>query len=269
MVNLARYLERIRHPEEPALTAGSLASLHLAHATSIPFENLDVLLKRPIKLDVQSVWKKLVEDRRGGYCFEQNALFATVLETIGFPVKRLAARVRMGTLAQRPRTHMTLLVEAGGGPWLADVGFGGGGLLRPLPLLPNAVAEQYGWKYRIVEEGPVYVLQSLRADGWFDLYSFNLEEQLPIDYEVANYYTATHPESHFTFTLTAQLPGTSERFRLTNRRFTIETPTGITESNVETDDELIELLGNRFGLEFPRGTRFPFAELAPTAASSG
>jgi N-hydroxyarylamine O-acetyltransferase len=260
-MDLTRYLQRIEHDSNLAPNLETLRSLHLAHGTHIPFENLDVLLKRPIRLDLDSLSKKLIEDRRGGYCFEQNALFAAVLETIGLPVKRLAARVRLGALEPRPRTHMLLLVEADAGRWLCDVGFGGEGLLRPMPFRPGEISDHFGWKSRIVEEGGLFVLQSLHSDGWHDLYVFNLDEQFAIDYEMANFYTSTHPQSHFMHMLIVQLPGTKERLRLTNRRFTVETPAGIAkEAIIESDAELVELLAERFGLVFPKGTAFPIRD---------
>src|SRR5271169_2357064 len=104
-LDLAAYARRIGHPGELAPTLETLKNLHLAHATHIPFENLDILLGQPIRLDLESLWAKLVTGGRGGYCFEQNALFAAVLETIGFRVTRLAARVRMGAAQVRPRSH--------------------------------------------------------------------------------------------------------------------------------------------------------------------
>src|SRR5262249_22835344 len=124
-LDLAAYLERVGLPAAPSRTADGLAALHLAHATHIPFENLDVLLGRPVKLDGVSLQKKLVGDRRGGYCFEQNMLFSLVLERLGFKLARLAARVRYRANRLLPRTHMLLMVEADGARWLADVGFGG------------------------------------------------------------------------------------------------------------------------------------------------
>src|SRR5437867_3136447 len=106
-VDLKSYLTRICFEGDLAPTVETLRRLHLAHATHIPFENLDVLLRRPILLDLDSLFAKLVHGGRGGYCFEQNALFAAVLEEVGFRVKRLAGRVRMGATAIRPRTQMT------------------------------------------------------------------------------------------------------------------------------------------------------------------
>jgi len=103
VIDLAAYLRRVEYegPLEP--TAEVLRALHLAHATHIPFENLDILLGEPIRLDLASLQAKLVGANRGGYCFEQNALFAAVLEEVGFAVTRLAARVRCGGRAWRSR----------------------------------------------------------------------------------------------------------------------------------------------------------------------
>src|SRR5579863_8510791 len=113
-MDLQAYCARVGFSGALHPTAECLRELHLAHATHVPFENIDVLLRRPIRLDRDSLWKKLVKDRRGGYCFEQNALFAAVLEEIGFPVTRLAARVRLGAPGVGARTHMLLAVEADG-----------------------------------------------------------------------------------------------------------------------------------------------------------
>ncbi|MEQ1947085.1 MAG: arylamine N-acetyltransferase [Bryobacteraceae bacterium] len=263
-VDLAPYLRRIEFTGSLRPDLAMLTALHLAHATHIPFENLDVLLQRSIAIDLPSIEKKLIENRRGGYCFEQNTLFAAVLEQLGFSVKRLGARVLMGATEPRPRTHMLLLVTADREQWLSDVGFGGEGLLLPLRFRAGEEANSFGWKSRIIQQDNHYFLQSLRPEGWFTLYTFTLEEHFPIDYEVANHYTATHPDSHFTRMLIAQLPGTGQRVRLTNRRFTVETPTGLIEDReIPTDEELVDVLANNFGIALPQGTRFPIP-MGPT-----
>src|SRR4051812_30887282 len=113
-MELKEYAARIGYSGEFAPTVEVLRALHFAHATHIPFENLDALLRVPIRLDIESLWAKLVTGGRGGYCFEQNGLFAAVLEKAGFRVLRLGARVRFGAVGIRPRTHMTMLVDAGG-----------------------------------------------------------------------------------------------------------------------------------------------------------
>src|SRR5881398_483010 len=118
-LDLDAYLARIGYQGGLSPTAAVLKALHSAHVFSIPFENLDILLGRPILLDLESLQAKLVHGKRGGYCFEQNLLFAAVLEQLGFAVTRLAARVRRGAARLLPRTHMTLRVEVEGAAWLA------------------------------------------------------------------------------------------------------------------------------------------------------
>lgn len=259
-MELKDYRARIAYTGDLTPTVETLHALHLAHATHIPFENLDVLLRRPIQLDVESLWAKLVTGGRGGYCFEQNGLFAAVLEEVGFRVMRLGARVRMGAVGVRPRTHMVLLVEAGGDRWLTDVGFGADGLIHPVALNPGADSAQFAWKYRVIVEGPNYVLQSWYPQGWLDLYSFDLVEQYPMDYEVANYFTSTYPRSPFVTMLRVQLPGPRVRTMLVNRTLVERTAAGTTETAVGDDEAVLRILTTRFGLAFPAGTKFPFEE---------
>src|SRR5262249_55036820 len=151
-VDLDAYFARIGYVGDHSPTLPVLPTLHRAHVGHISFENVDVLLGRPIRLDLDSLQAKLVRGRRGGECFYQNALFAAVLEALGFRLTRLAARVRFGATGVRPRSHMNLLVEVDGSPWLADVGFGGDGLLEPLPLVEGRESRQAAWTYRLMRE---------------------------------------------------------------------------------------------------------------------
>jgi N-hydroxyarylamine O-acetyltransferase len=260
-VDLGAYLARVGYEGELGSTLETLRGLHFAQATRIPFENLDILLGRPIALDLDSLQKKLVAGGRGGYCFEHNSLLAAVLESLGFAVTRLAARVRIGAAAVRPRTHMLLAVEVDAEPWLADVGFGGGGLLHPIRLRPGEVARQFGRSYRLENDGDALVLQSLRGEGWLDLYAFTMEPQYSVDYEVANHYTSTHPHSPFTRTVIAQRTGPEGSRILRNRTLTEERPGQEPTTTTLPDDEaLLEALSEHFGLRFPAGTRFRYVE---------
>jgi N-hydroxyarylamine O-acetyltransferase len=252
-VDLQAYAARIEYGGEFTPTLATLRNLHLAHATHIPFENLDILLGRPIRLDLESITAKLIDARRGGYCFEQNALFAAVLEAIGFRVTRLAARVRMGATEVRPRSHMLLAVDVEGEHWLADVGFGGDGLLLPVRL---KAGEAEG--YRVIADSGLHVLQTLRPEGWFDLYSFTLEEQYAVDYEVSNHFTSTYPSSPFVNRLIVQRPGEDVRLTLVNRQLMEQRPDGVSEITLADDDAVLETLAERFGLRFPAGTRFAY-----------
>lgn len=254
---LAAYLDRIGLGAAPAPTAKGLAELHLAHATHIPFENLDVLLGRPIRLDAASLHQKLVRDQRGGYCFEQNLLFAGVLETLGFRVTKLAARVRYRANNKLlPRTHMLLRLDFEGESWIADVGFGGSGPLLPLRLVAGVEQPQYFSTFRLLDEAGSWVLQARRAGGWEDFYVFTLEPHHDVDYEVASYYVSTHSDSPFTRTLAAQKLTPEARYILRNRELTIERVDGA-ESRIITEGELAGVLETLFGLLLPPGTVIP------------
>jgi N-hydroxyarylamine O-acetyltransferase len=261
-IDLKAYAGRIEHKGQLAPNLATLQALHLAHATHITFENLDVLMGKPIRLDLESLAAKLIQGGRGGYCFEQNALFAGALEEIGFRVTRLAARVRMGSQKITPRTHMLLAVDIAGECYLCDVGFGGEGLLLPIPLRIDQRATQFSWTYRIVTDGPFHVLQSRRGDEWLDLYAFTLEEAHPVDYEVANYYISTNLHSPFMHMLFVARPGADVRYALMNRRLIERRPDSTSETILTDDEAVLEVLAERFGLRFPAGTRFVYAEAA-------
>ena len=253
-LDLPTYLGRIRYAGDLLPSAAVLAGLHRGHAANIPFENLDVLAGHVPALDIESLQAKLVRGGRGGYCFEHNTLFAAVLEAVGFSVTRLAARVRYRTTATLPRTHMVLLVKAGGTEWLADVGFGGEGLLEPVPFhAPES--RQSAWTYRIAEEPGHLVLQSKGSAGWSDLYAFTREPQLPADYEMANHFVSTHPSSPFVRTLTAQLPTGEARHILRDRDYTIDRGGEVTTRTLGSEDEVRVVLINHFGLKVPAGMR--------------
>jgi N-hydroxyarylamine O-acetyltransferase len=253
--DLDAYLARVGYEGPRSATAAVLADLHLAHATHIPFENLDILLGRPVRLDLEALQAKLVRGKRGGYCFEHNTLFAAALEHFGFRVTRLAARVRLGATRLLPRTHMLLKVSVGGEPWLADVGFGAGGPLHPVPLEAARVTRQFGRDYRLVEEAGLWVLQSQQGAAWQDLYAFTLEPQHPVDFEMANHYTSTHPSSRFVQTVIAQLATPEARYIVWDRTLTVERGGESVGSPLE-DEALLRVLSEIFGLDFPPGTRF-------------
>ncbi|WP_437807306.1 arylamine N-acetyltransferase family protein [Sorangium sp. So ce1078] len=259
-LDLDAYLARIGYRGALAPTRGVLDALHTAHAYSIPFENLDVLLGRPIRVDLASVQAKLVRARRGGYCFEQNTLFVAALRRIGFKVTTLIARVRFQRSDIGPRTHMLSLVELPEGPFIADVGFGGPGLTQPIRLVEGESQAQPHDIVGLRREGPLWVLESRAREPWQDLYAFTLEEHFPVDYEVANHYTSTHPSSLFVNNVLAALPSPEARLTLRNRQLGVLRG-GQFERFELGDDELLDVLKNRFGLELPAGARLSCAGL--------
>jgi len=172
--------------------------LHRGHIAAIPFENLDIVLGGGVSVDLPSVQAKLVGRRRGGYCYEHGVLFAAVLERLGYTVERLLARVGANNQRPRPRSHMTLRVQADGEQWLADAGFGAG-LLEPLPWGDTGPHQQGGWTYQLVPDGNrAWLLRERGRADWAPLYSFTAKTQHAADVEVANHFTSTHPSSPFT-----------------------------------------------------------------------
>jgi N-hydroxyarylamine O-acetyltransferase len=151
---------------------------------------------------------------------------------------------------------MLLQVDLDDGPRLADVGFGGEGLFRPIPLELGRESRQFHWTYRVVAEGEGLVLQSLRPEGWFDLYAFTLEPNFPVDYEMSNYYTSTHPTSPFLRGPVVQRATPEARYLLRGRDFIVERGSGTTSRVLEDDEELLRVLSSTFGLDFPPETRF-------------
>lgn len=248
-LELSRYLARVGVAGPLAPDRATLARLHRAHLAAIPFENLDVRLGRPVGLDLASLEAQLVARRRGGYCFQQNSLFAAALRAVGFSVATLEARVRPpGAPAQLPRTHMLLRVELPAGGWLADVGFGGDGPLDPVPL-DGTASEQPGDAFRVVTEaGGTIALQRRGEAGWADLYAFRPEPALPVDFQVAHHFTSTFPRSPFVTTLTVQRATPAARETLRGRTLTVRRGAEV-ESRELADEEVVAAVRERFGLD--------------------
>ena len=263
MIDIAAYCRRVGL--QPADTAtpdlGFLRRLTLAHTQTVPFENLNVLMRLSVPLDLAALEAKLVHSARGGYCFEQNAYFAAVLEEFGYSVERLAGRVVWGASAappwQNPRTHMLLLVHVAGERYLCDVGFGGVTPTAPLPFATNRNLETPNETYRIIDQDEVCLLQAEIAGEWQDVYLFDLQPQAAIDYEMANHYVATHPGSHFRHTLMAARAFDGGRYHLRNRALTIFRRGSAKEQReLSGADEQLDALQAYFGIEIPDVSAF-------------
>ena len=160
------YFDRIGYADSPSVSLDTLAALQLQHAITIPFENLNPLLRWPVQLDTPSLEQKLIRDKRGGYCFEQNLLFSAVLRQLGFRVTWLAARVlwNVPEAVVMPRSHMLLLVDLDGVRHVADVGFGGVTLTAPLRLQVDCEQHTPHERFRLIASGERFVMQA-NIDG--------------------------------------------------------------------------------------------------------
>lgn len=249
LLDLDAYLARVGFDGALEPTGATLASLHRAHVAAVPFENLDVVLRRGIQVDLGSVQAKLVAARRGGYCYEHGVLFAAVLERVGYQVDRLLARIGYHPDFPRPRTHMALHVTGRDGQWLADVGFGAG-LLEPLPWDCNGQPHRQGeWTYQITSPAAgTWVTRQASSDGWLDMYTLTLEPQHASDVEMANYFTSTHPRSPFTGHAIVMRKTADVQHRLRDRELTTVRPDGSSTERVLTDAEITSALREMFHL---------------------
>src|ERR1700722_12511642 len=226
---LVNYLARIGFGGTVEPNLATLSAIHAAHVDAIPFEGFDPLLRRPVNLDLASVQEKLVDSRRGGYCFEQNVLFKAALEAIGFKVTGLSGRVRWMSPPDSPlgpREHMMLKVDLPDGPYLADVGFGACVLDSPLQFKTDAEQRTAMGTYRLSEADGLFSLSARRPSGWRTMYVFNLEPQIQSDYELGNWFTSTSADAPFVNTLIMERLGSDKRYKLMNRRLTIEARDG-------------------------------------------
>lgn len=263
---LDAYFTRLRYggPTDPS--RATLDAISLAHVRAIPFENLDVLLGRPISLRLDDVVTKIVLSQRGGYCFEQNSLLMAVLLSLGFRVRPLSARVRL----QRPRdfvpprTHLLLEVDLPEGKRIADVGVGGLSLTSSIALAPDLEQPTAHETRRLCYEQGRWFHQALLGTQWEDVCEFTGEEMHPIDREVANWYTSTHPDSHFKSRLLAARAGPDRtRVGLLDDELVLRDAEGSAEKiPIEGPDDLLSVLAERFGLVFPAGTRFSWPKFA-------
>ncbi len=232
----------------------SLPEIHRRHVHAIPFENLDSYGGQVVTLDLEQVTQKIVDRRRGGYCFEHNLLFKAACEALGATVETYLARVRWRAPAGavRPRAHLVLGVEMDGSTWHADVGFGAGTPLDPMPFGPGGPYEQSGWLFQIVEDGADLVLQRFDDGEWADLYAFSKVPSPFVDIETSNWFVSTNPSSPFVSGLiVARRPADGSVETLSDwsgqLTLTVETVDGATKSPVDPE-EVPRMLETRFGL---------------------
>lgn len=204
--DLNAYFERIQYTGGQDISAETLKNLHIAHVMNVPFENLDVFLKKPISLELDDLFQKIVIEHRGGYCFEMNGLFSAVLKAMGFQVTNHLARVYNKGFENSGKTHRVLLVEADNQKWICDVGFGGNGLVAPIRFEEGVEQEHFYRTHRIMADSKYGYRLEFKTDGDFlPIYAFTLEECCQADYLIANHYTSTHPASFFTQLLMCSL----------------------------------------------------------------
>jgi N-hydroxyarylamine O-acetyltransferase len=236
MLNLPAYLDRIGYTGSLEPTAAVLRELHRAHLLSVPFENLDIALGRKIVCDETSFLHKIVERRRGGFCYELNGAFAGLLRAIGFQVTLLSARVPREDGSEGPEfDHLALRIDLDE-TWLADVGFGDS-FLDPLGLRSGAEGVHDGRTYRVVDCGKFLRMERAERGGvWKRQYSFNLIPRNLNEFAAMCHYHQTSPESPFTRKTVCSMATPDGRITVADRRL-IFTRNAIREERMLASDE--------------------------------
>jgi len=247
-MNVPAYLARISYNGSLEPTAETLSRLHLAHLYAVPFENLDIHLGRKITCDESRFFHKIVGLHRGGFCYELNGAFASLLRELGFRVTLLSARVaREDGSASPDFDHLALRVDLDQ-PWLADVGFGDS-FLEPLRLTPEIEQEQKRARFRIAAVGDVMIVQrQLPQQNWKSQYRFTLRPHRLEDFEPRCQFQQTSPDSHFTHQRLCTLPTADGRITLSDLRLIRTTAQGREERELQNEDEWRAALLEHFGV---------------------
>ena len=246
------WLQRIGYSGPVRPTLETLNRLIFAHAHSIAYETLDIMLGRPPRLDVATLQSKMITAKRGGYCFEQNMLFRAGLRSLGYRITSLQGRVVRGLAidAPRPAIHMLLKVELPEGTYLADVGFGNLAPTCALLLEPQVEQETPHETMRFIDVGGELTLQARLKGDWHHIYRVIPYPRHDSEYEITNWYTATHPETPYQGNIIVAKPGPNRsRITMYNARVTKRDADGNSEKRWLTDDNAFkDVLREEFGL---------------------
>jgi N-hydroxyarylamine O-acetyltransferase len=253
-MDVRAYLDRIGYQGSLTPSADVLRSLHRAHMFTVPFENLDIGLGREIVCDEERFLHKVVDERRGGFCYELNGAFAALLRALGFHVTLLSARVPRDDGSGGPEfDHLTLRVDLDV-PWLADVGFGDS-FVEPLRLKPGTEQKQFGRVYRLSSVEGGFRLDSKAEsekteDEWKEEYLFKLKPRQLAEFAPMCRYHQTSPDSPFTRKRVCSRATPEGRITLSDGKL-IETRNGVREERVLEDDEWRANLHDLFGVVLP------------------
>lgn len=250
--DLDRYFARIGYGGGTAPTFATLSGILGAHTAAIPFENLDVLLGRPVRLELAAIEAKLVGRRRGGYCFEHATLLAAVLERLGFEPRRHAARVVLFAPREAvPRSHMFLTVPAEGETWLLDPGFGPFAPRMPVAIGAASGTSQFGETHALVAEAGCRVLRITTPERTTDAWVSTMEVENAIDFEVANHFISTHPASTFVNRLMMSALTPEGRVGIMNRDLTVRRGVESETRQLADRRELRDVVARVFGFDLP------------------
>ncbi len=266
------YLQRIGYSGNTGISAETLQNLQRAHLSHVPYENLDLLYRRPGSLEIAELYQKIVLDRRGGYCFELNGLLAWLLRELGFHVTEYFGRWLQGEIPLPPRRHRVLKVKVSGRNFLVDAGMGRVCPLEPLELQVGVTQTREGQDYRIIlHENLGFVVQNRIGGEWTNYYSFTEDPHWTVDFLYVHYYCAHHPSSVFNRELKVHLftpygrnsiadipdPETGRKKRIAR----ISQPdSSVKTISVAGAEDLDRILRTHFNLHVPHVKDLPYPE---------
>ena len=251
-MDIQAYFRRIGLPEDTKVepTGAFLSTLQYQHVISVPYENLDIIAHRPLSLEVPDLYKKIVLDRRGGYCFEANALFKALLLALGFPVRSYFARYLRGEADIPVRRHHVLAVDAVDGTYICDVGIGQTAPRFALLWEEGLVQRQGGEAYKLERDEVLgWVLWEEKDGAWCRYFSFTEDVALDIDFIQPSFYCELHPASPFNKTAIVAVKTPKGRKAINDRTFKIFQNGALThEEEISTDARFTEVLREHFGI---------------------
>ena len=249
-MDIKKYLKRIGFEGEAKADYKTLYELQYRHFLSVPYENIDILNKVDLSLDIDVLYKKVVERGRGGYCFELNALYNWLLCELGFKTISYFARFLLDEpdLSLVMRRHRIMRVEIDGEYYLTDVGVGAVVPERPLRLVENEETKIRGLTFKFIKEPFLgWVLYVLRKGEWGKLYSFTEEEQNEIDFVQPNFYCQYHPDSIFNKQNMIAIRTEKGKYSIDGNTFRVLENGALTEKEC-TDEEITEIMKTNFGI---------------------
>lgn len=251
-LDIEAYLERIQWGGPVRQDLDSLSGLLRAHMTRIPFENLDVLLGRPIRLDLESLQAKLVRACRGGFCFEHATLFAAALEALGFtPVRHIGRVILFVPRSAAPRTHMFLTVPVAEGRYVADPGFGSLAPRVPVPLVEGEQAQIRHERHWMARDGGDWVLHAQVGASPVATWVSTVQQECPVDFEMGSHYASTYPASSFVQRILLRALTEDGRVTVMNRDVTHWHGDRPEQTELADRTALRALLVDHFGFDLP------------------
>lgn len=246
------YLARISYPDFHQLSLTNLFKLHQLHVYSVPFECLDIHLGIPIVLNVESIYKKVVNYFRGGFCYELNTLFNWLLNQLGYEASIISAQIVNGNQPGPQYDHMAIRVRLES-DWLLDVGYGDL-FIHPIEIKPDVVQFD-GANYFLIKqvnEDTYSLLMSSTGAHFKERYVFNLSDVPMEKFEPQCELKQTSEDSHFVKNMICTRPTEDGRKTIFNNKFLERTKTGRHFFTFESEGDFVKCLKDEFGIDIKK-----------------